>query len=329
MTKPRSARPRVVVMGASDDDSPPGLETLRDRARVSFAETRKHLALEIVDADALFAWQPDGELLRHAWARARRLRWVQSASAGVDSLLFPALVKSDVVLTNARGVFDEAVAEYVLGLMLAFAKDFPRTFRLSREGVWEHRVTESLAGRRLLMVGVGPIGRAIARVAQAVGMDVHGVGRTARSADPDLGDIAPVSELAGLLPQADYVVDALPATPGTRHLFDRAAFAAMRSNARFVNVGRGATVDESALTEALRSGRIAGAALDVFEDEPLPRASPLWGMPNVIVSPHISGDVEGWERAVVDLFLDNFARFVADGPLRNVVDKRLGYVAGP
>jgi phosphoglycerate dehydrogenase-like enzyme len=128
---------------------------------------------------------------------------------------------------------------------------------------------------------------------------------------------------------ADYVVNALPATPATRHLFDAPVFESMRRSARFINVGRGATVDEAALIEALRGARIAGAALDVFEREPLPPDSPFWELPNTIVSPHMSGDFEGWLEAVVRLFVDNLRRFVAGEPLLNVVDKRQGYVVEP
>ena len=165
---------------------------------------------------------------------------------------------------------------------------------LQREARWEHRGTRRLAGSRLVVVGPGPIGRAAARNARALGMEVAAVGRAERR-DPDLGQVAAIERLLEVLGAADHVLDALPLTPATGELFDAAAFAAMPASAVFVNVGRGATVDEAALIEAMRDGGIAGAALDVFEQEPLPADSPLWSMPNVVVSPHMCGDGEGWE----------------------------------
>ena len=255
------------------------------------------------------------------------MRWIQAASAGVDRLLFPELIESDVMVTNARGVFDRTIAEYVIGLIIAFAKDFATTFEHARERVWEHRDTEPVHGKEVVVVGVGPIGRAIGSAAVGLGMGVRGVGRRGRREDRLFGEIVPVSRLTQALATADYVVNALPATPETRHLFDARAFDSMKPTAVFLNIGRGLTVDEQALVDALAEGRIGGAGLDVFEQEPLPKDSALWALPNVIVSPHMSGDFYGWEEAIVEIFLENLERFSRGQPLLNVVDKRLGYVA--
>ena len=322
-------RPKVVVMGASAEEPPPGIEAAKEMADLSYAASAPALADAIADADAVFAWRSVRELLPEVWPKAARLRWIQSASDGVDWLLFPELVESDVVVTNARGVFDQAIAEYVVGLMLAFAKGFLGVIEGQRNREWRNRETEVLAGKRLLVAGVGPIGRAIGRAGRDLGMEVRGVARTARAGDDVFGAIAGTDVLADAAGWADYVVDALPATPATRHLFDAPVFGSMRRSARFINVGRGATVDEAALIEVLREGRISGAALDVFEREPLPPDSPFWELPNTIVSPHMSGDFEGWLEAVVRLFVDNLRRFVAGEPLLNVVDKRQGYVVEP
>jgi phosphoglycerate dehydrogenase-like enzyme len=275
----------------------------------------------------VYFWRADREQLPAAWPRFERLRWIQSASAGVDLLLFPALVDSDVVVTNARGVFDEPIAEWVLAMLLAFSTDTLRTLSLQREARWEHRETRRLAGSRLVIVGQGPIGRAAARRARALGMDVRAVGRSAR-VDDELGDVMPIERLHEVLASADHVLNALPLAPGTAGLFDAGAFSAMRPSATFVNVGRGATVDEPALVAALQGGTIAAAALDVFAEEPLPPDSPLWSLPNVVVSPHMCGDFAGWEQAVVSIFVDNAGRWVRGEPLRNVIDKRLGFGAG-
>jgi phosphoglycerate dehydrogenase-like enzyme len=319
---------RVVVMGADAADPPPGIGTLEGVVDLRFAATRDALGSSIADAEVIFAWRANRELLPYVWDEAERLRWIHSASAGVDALLFSELVESDVVVTNARGVFDEAMAEYVIGLLLMFAKGLVGVVDRQRRREWLHRETEQLAGRHLLVVGVGSIGRAIGRAGLAMGMQVRGVGRTSRPGDDVFGVVLGAQELLEALGWADAVVDALPGSSGTRHIFGAEAFAAMQPSARFVNVGRGSTVDETALVDAVRSGGIAGAALDVFEEEPLPSESPLWDLPGVIVSPHMSGDVAGWKEAGVELFMENLDRFLAGRPLRNVVDKDLGFVPG-
>jgi phosphoglycerate dehydrogenase-like enzyme len=191
----------------------------------------------------------------------------------------------------------------------------------------DDRGTERLAGQRLLVLGPGPIGRATARRARDLGMSVAGVGRAPRP-DDLFERVGGPDDVHAMLADADVVFDALPLTPGTRHYVDAGAFGAMRPTARFLNVGRGGTVDEAALIDALATGRLAGAALDVFEVEPLPEHSPLWSMPNVIVSPHICGDFDGWEAASVAILLDNLGRFVRDEPLRNLVDTTLGFGVG-
>jgi phosphoglycerate dehydrogenase-like enzyme len=260
------------------------------------------------------------------WGSAARLRWIQTVSDGVDSLLFPALIESDVVVTNARGVYEEPIAEWVIGAMLAFTTGMHRSILDQQRRDWTTgRTVERLAGARLVIVGPGPIGRATAWRARALGMSVTVVGRRAR-VDASLGDVVGVDRLHDELARADHVLDALPLTEETRRLFDTRAFAAMPRRARFYDVGRGDTVDEPALVEALRTGSISGAALDVVATEPLPAESPLWTMPNVIVSPHISGDAEGWEHRAVAVFVENGRRFAAGDPLVNEVDKRAGFV---
>ena len=238
------------------------------------------------------------------------------------------LAVSDTVVTNARGVFDEPIAEWVIGAMLAFATGLHRSIVDQQRREWTSgRTTERLAGSRLVVVGPGPIGRATARRALSLGLSVTLVGRTPRRLEP-FGDVLGVDQLLDAVADADHVLDALPLTHATRRAFDAAVFDAMPSTARFYNVGRGATVDEPALIDALRSGSIAGAALDVFAAEPLADDNPLWTMPNVIVSPHISGDAQGSERRVVAVFVENARRFAAGEPLANVVDKESGHGTG-
>ena len=315
-------------MGAEPGEPPPGIEAIADDVELRYAPDGAALEAQIGDAEIVYMWGGGREDLEAAWPLATRLRWVAAFNVGINRLLFPALVESDVVLTNARGAADGPITETVVGFIVAMAKGFRRMFDDQHAHVWGDRDRElqRLADRRLLVVGPGPIGRAIARaVRDGLGMRAEAVGRTARAGDGDFDAIHAGDDLHAALAEADYVVDTLPLTPATEHLFDAAAFAAMKPTARFVNVGRGATVDEPALVEALASGGIAGAALDVFEEEPLPAESPLWDMENVIVCPHMSGDVEGWEADFADVFYDNVGRWVRGEPLRNVVDKRLGF----
>jgi phosphoglycerate dehydrogenase-like enzyme len=316
----------VGVLADGQGSHPVGLEPLAKVAAIRYASSSRGLARILGDAEVLLLWNFRSEKLRAAWPRARRLRWIHATGAGVDAVLFPELVSSGVILTNSVGVFDQAIAEYVLGLILLFAKDLGRTVDLQRRHVWRHRDTENLRGRTALVVGAGGIGRAVARLARCAGMRVLAVARTARAGDPDLGRVVAVRDLHTVLGEADYVVIAAPLTAETRRLFGEAEFARMKRTARLINVGRGAIVDEGALLAALRSKRIAGAALDVFDREPLPKDHPFWDQPGLIVSPHMSGDFFEWRSDIAALFVENFLRWHRGKPLLNVVDKALGYV---
>lgn len=316
-------RPVVVVLHGTD--RPPGMIPAENVADLRYT-TERGLAASLPGADVLFVWDFLSGALAQAWPHTGALRWVHVASAGVDRVLFAELAASDVVVTNSRGVFDEPMAEYVLSLVLCFAKDLHTTLALQRQRRWRHRETERLMGARALVVGTGPIGRAIGRRLASAGLTVSGIGRTGRGADPDLGDIRPFRQLHEMLGEADYVVLAAPLTAETERMIDAAALSAMKRTARLINVGRGALVAEQDLADALAAGRIGGAALDVFTDEPLPESSPLWDMPDVIVSPHMSGDVTGWREELVELFTRNLHRYREGAPLLNVVDKQRGYV---
>lgn len=316
----------IVITGARDASEIPGLEAVAAEADVRLPQDQSELCTALRGADVLLGWSFRDTSLREAWENADTLRWIHWGGAGVDAVLFPELVESTVVLTNSRGVFDRPMAEYVLGLVLAFAKGLPRTLEAQRAGEWDYRRTERIDERTALVFGTGSIGREIARLLRAAGMRVLGIGRRARARDPDFGEVHSASELDTLLGEADYVVAAAPHTPETAGLFDARRFAAMRPTARFINVGRGTLVDEAALASALEAGAIAGAALDVFLIEPLPPDSALWRAPNLIISPHMSGDYQEYPRALARIFIDNFRRYRRGEPLCNVVDKRAGYV---
>jgi phosphoglycerate dehydrogenase-like enzyme len=283
---------------------------------------------DVLAADAVFAWNVRNRFLQDNWQRLDHLRWVHTASAGVERVLFPELVESDVVLTNSRFVFDQPMAEWVIGMMLVLSKDFRTTLAHQAQRRWLQRETDTLGGKVVVMVGVGPIARATARLAKAFGMEVHGIARTARTGDPDFGDIASRDGMRALFAGADYVVMVLPNTAQTAGMVDAAALAALKPSARLINVGRAATLDQEALVRALRDGRLAAAALDVVSPEPLPSGDPLWGVPNLLISPHDSGNVRGWQKPILDLFERNLDNWLRGAPLLNIVDKHLGYAPG-
>lgn len=321
-----SPQPIIVIQGAASEDQVPGITAIESGAELRFANSAEALAEALPGAEILLGWDFSEANLRGTWSHIDRLRWIHWTGAGVDAVLFPELVESDVVLTNSRGVFDRAMAEYVLGLILSFAKRFSETTRYQEQRRWQHRLGELVIGSRALIVGVGSIGREIARLLASAGLHVEGVGRRARASDVDFVVVHPLENLNAALAEADYVVIVVPLTDETRGLFGAAQLSAMKLTARLINVARGAVLDESALVEALRSGQIAGAALDVTAIEPLPSNSPLWSMPEVIISPHMSGDYVGYHDVVVSAFIENFQRFRAGQPLLNVVDKASGFV---
>lgn len=261
---------------------------------------------------------------------APKLRWLQGSMAGAGEPARRAgLIGSNVVVTTAGGVYSGPLAEFVMLALLSHVKDFDRLRSDQRERRWGERHVETLEGATLCIVGMGSIGRAIARRARPFGMRILGVKRAVREDDPAREDADELYETFGLreaLSEADYVAVTLPHTPRTDRLLDAGALAAMKPGAYFVNVGRGRVVDEAALIKALESGHLSGAALDVFEEEPLPPESPLWGLENVIVSPHSTDNVPGLtNRRLTDLFRENLRRYLAGEPLVNELDKRLLY----
>lgn len=320
-------KPILVIQGATGIEQVPGLSELQGEADIRLATSVDELRSALTGAQVMLGWNFRADSLRSAWSSADQLRWIHWGGAGVDAAMFPELVNSEVQLTNARGIFDQPMAEWVLGMMLCFAKRIPQTLEAQARAQWNYQHSELLAGKRALVVGTGSIGRAIGRQLRAVGLRVEGVGRRARDGGVDFELIHGIDDLHGLLPRADYVILITPLTAQTRDLFGAAEFQAMAPHARFINVGRGALVVEAELLRALREGSIAGAALDVFVEEPLPVDSPFWTAPNCIVSPHMSGDIVDFEQLVAAQFIENWHRYVAGEALNNLVDKSLGFVS--
>lgn len=264
-----------------------------------------------------------GDLAR----QAPRLRWIQLSSSGVGHLV-ERMGPGDrpIVVTNAAGVHATPLAEFVLFAMLYFAKRMPRVLADQRRHHWERFALDTLPGKTLGIVGFGHVGRAIARLARGAGLRIVAVRRTsALSGSPDVDVVYPPAGLRTLLHESDYVVLIVPLTPETTGLLGKAELSAMKSGAVLINVGRGQLVDEPALVDALRSGHLGGAALDVFASEPLPASSPLWDLPNVLVTPHSMSTALGENELMVDLFCDNLRRYLAGEALRNVFDRERGY----
>jgi phosphoglycerate dehydrogenase-like enzyme len=263
------------------------------------------------------------------WRHARNVKWVHSLSAGVEKLLFPELINSEVPLTNARGVFKRSLAEFVVLGMLYFEKRVRRLIENQRAHRWDDFKVGWLPSKVLAVVGYGEIGQECARLAKSLGVVIHALRRNPElsKGDPILDRVFPPSELRTMLGLADFVVAAAPNTPETHHMLSTPEFRAMKSSAIIMNVGRGPVIDEAALIAALTAGDIAGAALDVFEEEPLRPESPLWDMENVLISPHCTDRTADpdWLDLSAQVFVNNLKRFVKGEPLLNVVDKRAGY----
>lgn len=278
------------------------------------------------DVTAILHWSGSRDVLREAFLRCEHLRWVQFRFAGVDAFLFPELVASEVVVTNGKGVYSAPLGEFALAAILYFAKDIPRLRRNQAAQQWAPFAMERIEGQTVGIVGYGDIGRAVATRARAMGMRIVAMKRNPpREPDPLIERDYRPSELHAMLPLCDYVVVAAPLTPETRRMIGEAEFAAMKPEAVLINVGRGPVVDTDALVRALDRKRIKGAGLDVVDPEPLPAGHPLYGMENVLISPHSADQVAGWKEDAMRFFLEQYARFENGEPLLNVVDKRLGY----
>lgn len=283
------------------------------------------LAEAMADADAVLAWRVPEEGIQNA----AKLKWIHRGAAGVEDLITPKLRETEVILTNSSGVHASNIAEHVMACMLAFARRLPKLLMMQRDHIWKgHRIVGvfELTDQTVALAGLGDIGQAVATRAKAFGMHTIGIRRDASLPRPDdIDTMISTERLHEALRSANHVVNSLPLTESTRGMFDADAFAAMRPGAYFYNVGRGKTVGSEALVEALQRGRIAGAALDVTDPEPLPEDSPLWDMPEVIITGHTAGRTPHmWER-VFRLFAQNLRRYEAGDPMLNVVDVTHGY----
>lgn len=296
----------------------PALEMLRGEHDVELftGNTADDLRGRISGADLILLAPRYGAILTDLWPEVRHVRWIHSLGAGVETLPFDLLGSSSAVVTNSRGLYADALAEFVIAAMMWFAKDLPRLMRNREAARWEPFQVERLEGKTTGIIGYGGIGQAIGRRVEALGMRVLPVRRRREFGDPTVDEV---------IAESDYVILSTPLTPSTYHLMNRERLAQMRASAVLINVARGAVVDEQALIQILEKNGIHGAALDVFETEPLPSEHPLWKLDNVLISPH-SGDhtSDAHDRAMV-FFLENLRRFRQGESLENVVDKEERY----
>ena len=299
------------------------LETHPDitaRVDFSFGHDRVSLDKGIADADVMLVGNFEAEDLK---ARAPRLSWVQSIFAGVEKLA-PS-IPDGIVLTNGSGIHAPKAAEYALCALLMLNSNVPKFMELQREKRFHPIFTDVIAGKTVVILGTGKIGVAIAVHARQMGMRVIGVSRSGKLVD-SFDEVAPIARLNDMLPRAQFLISTLPNTVETKHLLGALQFGRMPNGAGFVSLGRGQVVDEVALVAALQSGKLGGAVLDVFEEEPLPESSPLWGLNNAVLSAHCAvDDLENYLQRAIDIFADNVRRYIDGKPLENVIDTKLGY----
>jgi D-2-hydroxyacid dehydrogenase (NADP+) len=303
LTRIEAAAPNMTLMQSMDEN-----------------EIRQHLDdIEIAVGDFPL------NLLREA----SNLRWFQQWGAGADWLLdHPEAQAMDFILTNASGVHAIPISEHIFAFLLAFARDLRHSWQAQLEHQWDplsSRDTFEVAGKTMLLIGVGEIGERTAQIADALGMHVIGVRHNPSKAEAGIDEMRGQDELLEVLPRADVVVSTVPLTEETRDMLGAAEFAAMKKGAYLINIGRGGTIDQEALVQALRSKQIAGAGMDVFEEEPLDKASPLWEMENVLITPHSSGVTPQYNERAFAIFIDNLERYMQGQVLQNVVDKQSGY----
>ncbi len=307
-----------------------------DQLRRDFPQ---HTFLDAWDRDTLRRLLPEADVAftpfvdRDIFPSARRLRWVQSPAVGVGSLMFPELLASDVVITSARGIRARAIAEHVLGVTIALARRLPVAVRAQAAHRWAQDELEgasvdvrTLHGQRMGIVGLGSIGLELVTIAAPFGFRITAIRR--RASEPPPSGVEAVwlpDRLPDLLAQSDVVVLAAPHTPDTKRLIGRRELDRVKRGAFLINIARGKLIDDEAVIDALRDGRLGGAALDVFTQEPLDASSPYWDLPNVIITPHVSGALQDYWTPLVALFSENLRRFGRGAPLLNVVDKVAGY----
>jgi phosphoglycerate dehydrogenase-like enzyme len=317
----------LLLLTAPGDKNIPLLAELRQISTIVIGASAEEFARVAMDIEIILNWSGSLALLRDIFSMSRRVRWIHSRSAGLEQTLFPELIESKVIVTNGGGVFSPSLGEFAMAAILYFAKDFRRMIRNQMAGVWEPFDVTMVSGQTLGIVGYGSIGRAVAARCHALGMHVIALRRRVSqpSEDPLIDQMYGTGQLLEMLSHSDYIVITLPLTEQTRSLIADSEFSVMKKNAVVINIGRGPTVDECAMIKALSENRIRGAALDVFDQEPLPHGHPFYSLENVLLSPHCADHTPDWLEDAMRFFLSQLEKFQHGEALVNIVDKKSGY----
>ncbi len=310
------------------------LHPLRDAQIATIKAARPDIELQLAKAQDCASYLPDAEILlafgqtnlAPILPQAPKLRWVQALTAGVDGFIaLDAFRKSDILLTNVRGIHGIPIAEHVLGMMLSRTRGLLAAHDNQKNRSWKGlRGVDELYGKTAAVVGLGSVGGVIANRLKAMGMTILGV-KQSKTEEPDVDKLYTPDALFDVLPQADFIIVTLPLTPETQNLFSKKAFEVMKPTAFFVNVARGPIVNEADLADALRSGVIGGAGLDVFCEEPLPENSPLWDVPNLLITPHHAATSPRYMERAVEVFVENLKAYPDISKMKNIIDKERGY----
>jgi phosphoglycerate dehydrogenase-like enzyme len=318
----------ILVLANPTDPQLSILETLKPEANIVVGNSAEVFATVADGASVILSWSGPASLLRELFRKCPNVRWIHTRAAGVERIVFPELIESSVIVTNGTGTFSSSLGEFVLAAILYFAKDLRRMVRNQAARAWEPFDVMPISGHTLGIIGYGDIGHAVASRVRPMGMRVLAIKRHVSQAyneDNLVEQIYSPDRRLEMLPRCDYVVATAPLTIETRGMIGQPEFAALKPTAVVINVGRGPVIDEEALVRALSEGRIKGAALDVFNREPLPKDHPFYRLENVLLSPHCADHTHDWLDKAMELFLAQFERFRNSQPLMNVVDKKLGY----
>ncbi len=300
------------------------IQAVSDRIEVEDASGREEIIARASDAEVIQAGWWFDEVLR----AAPKLKWVQNGGAGVEHFMNPDFIASPVILTNAQGIYAVPIADHVMAFVLHFARGFGYFTQKQMErkwAEWGERNLDELNDNTLGIIGIGGIGSEVAKRAKGFGMRVIATRRKPEKRSYYADEVRGDNELNWLLAESDIVAICAPLTNRTRHLIGEEQLRSMKPTAYLINIARGGLIDEKALFKALKEGEIAGAGLDVFEQEPLPADSPLWDLPNLMITPHRGGDSPRSHQRFLDLFCENLRRYLASEPLLNLVDKNEGY----
>jgi phosphoglycerate dehydrogenase-like enzyme len=317
----------VLVMADPAHPALKELDAIGPGVTVKIGKTAADLGDAVAEASVLFNWTGAKTEVHKVLQTAPKLEWIHAMYAGLDRSLFPELVEHPVPLTNGSGVFSQSLGEFIMLGVLYWAKDVPRRIAAKSARRWDVFDNVEISTQAIGIVGHGDIGRAVSSRAKAMGMRVLALRRNTerRAGDEHVDRVYGVAELHEMLPECDYVAVAAPLTAETKGMIGKAEFEKMKPSAIIMNVGRGPVIDEPAMIDALRTKRIRGAALDVFDIEPLPPDSPFWDLENVFMTAHCADHVHGWVESAVVFFIEQFNRWRKGEPLKNIVDKRAGY----